>query len=92
LQPTKVRPDPALRTPKALGAQPGERYLFWSGSGKLKSAIEGWRRSFTSLAKIANEGREFHRLQDTFAAELLLGGVPIEQISILLRHSSPRVN
>lgn len=32
-----------------------------------------------------------HRFRDTFAVELLLKGLPIEQVSVLLGHSSLRV-
>jgi integrase len=32
-----------------------------------------------------------HRFRDTFAVELLLAGVPIDQVSILLGHSSVKV-
>lgn len=77
---------------QALAAMPGEKYFFWSGNGKLKSAIEDWRRSLMSLAKLAVvKDASFHRLRDTFAVELLLAGVPIEQVSILLGHSSIKV-
>jgi len=32
-----------------------------------------------------------HRFRDTFSVELLLGGVPIERVSILLGHQSVRI-
>ena len=32
-----------------------------------------------------------HRFRDTFAVGLLLAGVPIERVSILLRHQSVRI-
>lgn len=80
------------RVTQSLAALPGEKYLFWSGNGKLKSALEDWRRTFMSLGKLAGvKDVHFHRLRDTFAVELLLAGVPIEQVSILLGHSSLKV-
>jgi integrase len=39
-----------------------------------------------SLAEVS--GGHPHRFRHTFAVELLLGGVPIERVSILLGHSS----
>jgi hypothetical protein len=33
-----------------------------------------------------------HRFRDTFAVELLLAGVPIDRVSVLLGHSSVKVN
>jgi integrase/recombinase XerD len=77
---------------EALAGTGGEKYFFWSGNGKLKSATEDWRRSLLALAELANvEEPSFHRLRDTFAVELLLAGVPIDQVSILLGHSSVKV-
>ena len=32
-----------------------------------------------------------HRWRDTFAVELLLAGVPLEQVSVLLGHQSTKV-
>ncbi len=44
------------------------------------------------LFKLAGVNRGHpHRFRDTFAAELLLQGVPIERVSVLLGHSSVRV-
>ena len=41
------------------------------------------------LAKVS--GGHAHRFRDTFATELLLGGVPIERVAILLGHQSMKV-
>jgi integrase len=78
----------------ALEAAPrtSEKYFFWTGAGKLKSAIGDWQRSFGKLFKLAKvpEGHA-HRFRHTFAVELLLAGVPMERVSMLLGHSSVRV-
>jgi len=74
-------------------------YFFWSGKGKLKSAIQGYHRSFRKLWRIANLRNQDgtlkkcrpHMFRDTFAVELLLAGVPIDQVSILLGHHSVRI-
>src|SRR5260370_2869435 len=48
--------------------------------------------SIRKLFKLANvPNGHSHRFRDTFAVELLLGGVPIERVSILLGHQSVRV-
>jgi integrase/recombinase XerD len=78
----------------ALEATPKvtEKYFFWSGAGKLDSAVRSWQtrlRRLFQLAKVANG--HAHRFRDTFAVELLLAGVPIERVSILLGHQSVRI-
>lgn len=81
------------------GAKPNPRYFFWSGNGDPRSAVKDWQRTFRRLFRIANitkldgtRKRCFpHMLRDTFAIELLLSGVPIDQVSILLGHSSLKI-
>jgi integrase/recombinase XerD len=44
------------------------------------------------LFELANiENGYAHRFRDTFSVELLLAGVPIEQVSILLGHSGSKI-
>lgn len=78
---------------KALKALPSDgEYFFWSGRGELKSALEFCRRSFMAISDLAGvKNAHFHRFRDTFAVELLLAGVPIDQVSILLGHASVKV-
>ncbi len=69
----------------AMKALPGERFFFWSGNGKLKSALEDWRRSLVALAKLANvHAVHFHRFRHTFSVALLEEGVPVETVAMLL--------
>jgi integrase/recombinase XerD len=78
------------------GPKPNPRYFFWSGNGNPKSAVSDWQRAFRKLFKIANirhadgtSKRCFpHMLRDTFAVENLLAGIPLDQVSVLLGHSS----
>ena len=72
-------------TLSALKALAGEKFVFWSGNGHLKSALEDWRRSFRSLAKLAGVAdAHFHRFRHTFSVTLLEQGVPIETVAALL--------
>jgi integrase len=88
----------ALRDVPA-GNKPNPRYFFWSGNGLPKTAVADWQRSFRRLFTLAGlekpDGtakRCFpHMLRDTFAVEMLLAGVPIDQVSMLLGHSSVKI-
>lgn len=81
------------------GPTPNPRYFFWSGNGSPKSVVGNWQRSFRRLFKIANlrgdDGSPKrchpHMVRDTFAVEMLLAGVPLEQVSILLGHKSVKI-
>jgi integrase/recombinase XerD len=81
------------------GPKPNLRYFFWSGNGHPKSAVADWQRSFRRLFTLAglekpdgSSKRCFpHMLRDTFAVEMLLAGVPIDQVSILLGHKSVKI-
>jgi len=58
-----------------------------------------WQRVYRRLFKVANLRQpggapkrcHGHMFRDTFAVEMLSGGVPIDQVSILLGHASVRV-
>jgi integrase/recombinase XerD len=81
------------------GPRANSRYFFWSGNGMPKSAVADWQRSFRRLFALAglekadgSAKRCFpHMLRDTFAVEMLLAGVPIDQVSMLLGHSSVKI-
>jgi serine/threonine protein kinase len=78
----------------ALEATPKvtEKYFFWSGTGKLDSAVRSWQTRLRKLFELAKiPGGHAHRFRDTFAVELLLASVPIERVSILLGHQSVRI-
>lgn len=86
-----VLPDFVLR---ALDSTPRktERFFFWSGVGKLDSAVRSWQTRLRKLFVLATvPGGHAHRFRDTFGVELLLAGVPIERVSVLLGHQSIKV-
>jgi integrase/recombinase XerD len=77
-------------------------YFFWSGRSKRKSEVSNWIKIFAKILTTAAErhpklfkesdGRlkpaHLHMLRDTFAVEYLLAGMPLEEVSRLLGHSS----
>lgn len=74
-------------------------YFFWSGMGHPYNAISAYQRSLRKLFRIADlrhsDGTckpcRSHMFRDTFAVELLLAGVPIDQVSPLLGHRSVKM-
>jgi integrase/recombinase XerD len=75
------------------------RYFFWSGMGERESAKKSWDKSLRRVFQSANlrepDGTPkrctAHMCRDTFAVELLLSGVPLDQVSLLLAHDSIKV-
>jgi integrase len=77
-------------------------HFFWSGRSKRKSEVSNWIKIFGKILVNATETHpklflEFdgssrpahlHMLRDTFAVEYLLAGMPLEEVSRLLGHSS----
>jgi integrase/recombinase XerD len=81
------------------GPKPNPRYFFWSGNGNPKSAVADWQRAYRRLFEVAALTKPDgtpkrchpHMFRDTFAIELLLAGVPIDQVSVLLGHKSVKI-
>ena len=64
-------------------------HFFWTGTSRPGTVANYWRQRLAQIAEKANvEGFRTHRLRDTFAVELLLADVSIEDVSVLLGHSS----
>ena len=67
----------------------GQSHFFWTGSSKPGTVANYWRQRLAGIAEKAGvEDFRTHRLRDTFAIELLLADVSIEDVSVLLGHSS----
>ena len=68
------------------------QYYFWSGESKKKACVGDYQRAFKKLYELAGvKNGHAHRWRDTFAVELLLSGMALEQVSVLLGHQSVRV-
>ena len=81
-------PAAALQALAALAVRPGGHW-FWSGVSELVTNAKMWRSRLKAIAvKAGVAGFHPHRLRDTFAVELLLDGVAIEDVAKLLGHSS----
>ena len=77
-------------------------YFFWSGRSKRKSEVSNWIKIFSKIVATATEKHpelfieadgqpkpaHLHMFRDTFAVEYLLAGMPLEEVSRLLGHSS----
>ena len=77
-------------------------YFFWSGRSKRKSEVSNWIKIFSKIVATATERHpelfteadgqpkraHLHMFRDTFAVEYLLAGMPLEEVSRLLGHSS----
>lgn len=91
---TPVRLPLPAKVLKALKDTPNENadYFFWNGRSLKTSAVKIWERTLSRVFEMAKlEDAHAHRFRDTFAVELLLAGVPIDQVSILLGHSSVKI-
>jgi len=58
--------------------------FFWSGLGKLKSAVADWQRSLAKLFKLAGVKGHAHMFRDTLAVDLLTQGVTLENVAAIL--------
>jgi len=75
-----------------MEALPGEKYFFWNGQCKLTTLLGKYYRAFLALSVQAQVPKpHFHRFRDSFAVSLLERGVSIENVSVLLGHSSVAV-
>jgi integrase/recombinase XerD len=74
----------------AMKLNASEKYIFWNtGTGKPQTAVTNWQHDLRAAFRAAgmDEGHP-HQLRDTFAVGLLEKGVPLEEVSKLLGHTS----
>lgn len=84
-------PDHVVSTLGKLPTADNGRF-FSTGNAKAQTARANWSRYLDALFALANVANAHsHRFRDTFAVELLTKGVPLENVSVLLGHSSIKV-
>lgn len=78
---------------KALGRLEGDgEHFFTSGKAKPQTARANWSRYLDTVFALAKvKDAHSHRFRDTFAVSLLENGVSLENLSVLLGHSSVRI-
>jgi integrase len=84
-------PLPELAVDALKEIENGDEHFFWTGRGLRKSAVADWQRSLRRVFADAKVTGNAHMFRHTFATDLLTGGVPIEDVAILLGHATPAV-
>ncbi len=73
---------------------PNPEYIFWTGKSESRAQVIMWgsryMRPLFEQAGVRSGHMVSHRLRDTFAVDLLQKGVPMEEVSKLLGHTSIR--
>lgn len=83
---------------RSLPLFPNPRYFFWGGTGEPETAVKHWHNKLSKLFKRAKlfhldmtpKKCRPHMFRDTFAVNLLIAGVPMEDVQLYLGHSSIR--
>jgi integrase len=96
----RILPDDVAEALRSLPPQPGAHpdYFFWSKESSHLSLTSRWTKRVKLLRPhlhfVDDHGEmlEFHSqmLRDTFAVDMLLAGMPLEDVSRLLTHKSVR--
>ena len=70
----------------------GQRAVLHQREGEAQTARANWSRYLDTVFELAKvKDAHSHRFRDTFAVSLLENGVSIENVSVLLGHSSVRI-
>ena len=85
---TVLLPAESLAALDAI-SEPSRLHYFWTGQSSPATVAKYWRGRLRLVAAAAGvESFHPHRLRDTFAVELLIAGVSMEDVSMLLGHRS----
>lgn len=85
-----IPPDVAKEVLAAMNWNGSPQYIFWnSGTGTVRTVVTNWQNDIkqTFVAAGMPNGHS-HQLRDTFAVGLLQKGIPMEEVSKLLGHTS----
>ena len=85
-----IPPDVAAEVIRAMELNANERYIFWNtGVGTPQTAVTHWQHDLRRAFRAAGMPNGHpHQLRDTFAVGLLEKGIPLEEVSKLLGHTS----
>jgi integrase/recombinase XerD len=85
-----IPPDVAAEVIAAMKLNANERYIFWNtGVGTAQTAVTHWQHDLRQAFRAAGmPSGHPHQLRDTFAVGLLEKGIPLEEVSKLLGHTS----
>ena len=84
-------PLPPEVASEILAVKNGTDYFFWTGGGLETSAVTNWQHDLRTLFRSAfGKNTRFtpHCLRDTAACGWLTAGIPMEEVSKLLGHTS----
>ena len=85
-----IPPAVAKEVLAAMKLNEHPQYIFWNtGTGTPQTAVTNWQHELRQAFRAAGmkDGHP-HQLRDTFAVGLLSAGVPLEEVSKLLGHTS----
>ncbi|WP_433969734.1 tyrosine-type recombinase/integrase [Tunturiibacter gelidiferens] len=85
-----IPPDVAKEVEAAMKLNQSAKYIFWnSGTGTERTAVTNWQHDIKQMFVASGmPNGHSHQLRDTFAVSLLQRGVPMEEVSKLLGHTS----